>query len=100
MGGSVMIETANVELGQAATRSHATVPAGSYVRLVVADTGTGMDAATRDRIFEPFFSTKPKEKGTGLGLSVVYGIVNQSSGHVSVFSEVGKARCLRFICRV
>ena len=90
LGGRVTIETANVELGDTPLRGHPTVPPGSYVMFAVSDTGTGIEPAIRDRIFDPFFSTKPKEKGTGLGLSVVYGIVKQNGGHVSVYSEVGQ----------
>lgn len=77
-GGSLKIETRVVEPVDSS---------GATVHLVVADTGTGMDAATRSRIFEPFFTTKQGGEGTGLGLSTVYGIVTQSGGTISVDSE-------------
>ncbi len=88
-GGQVTIETRSVYLDEASAREHGLLHPGQYVRLTVVDTGTGMDKATQAQIFEPFFTTKGAEQGTGLGLSTVYGIVQQSGGHVAVQSEVG-----------
>jgi CheY-like chemotaxis protein len=94
-GGGLIIETSNVEIGKGSVVQHPSELQGPHVMLTVSDTGSGMDGETKAHIFEPFFTTKELGKGTGLGLSTVYGIVNQSAGHICVDSEVGVGTTFR-----
>ena len=89
-GGTVRIAVSPAVVDRDAAVRPSWLPPGEFVRLSVADTGSGMDETTRARALEPFFTTKPPGVGTGLGLSMVYGLVKQQDGFLDLISEPGK----------
>ncbi|HEX2163812.1 MAG TPA: ATP-binding protein, partial [Thermoanaerobaculia bacterium] len=93
-GGRLIVETQEIEVDEEGGRMRGLSP-GRYAVVMVTDTGTGIDAETRERIFEPFFTTKEEGKGTGLGLSIVHGIVAQAGGSVRLYSEPGHGSTFR-----
>ena len=89
-GGRIMIETANVYINAGNMPANIWMDPGAYVKLVITDTGLGIDKRVLDHIFEPFFTTKEVGKGTGLGLASVYGIVKEHEGYITCTSEPGQ----------
>jgi two-component system cell cycle sensor histidine kinase/response regulator CckA len=94
-GGRLTIEVKPDWLDEGYHAVHPWVEPGSYASITVSDTGTGMDEATKERIFEPFYTTKPPERGTGLGLAMIYGLVKQHQGHIHVYSELGRGTTIK-----
>ncbi len=90
MGGRLEIETRQFRRDARRHPRYGSLPPGQYVALTVRDSGVGMSEELKGRIFDPFFTTKSMGKGTGMGLSTVYGIVQQSGGHISVETAPGK----------
>jgi CheY-like chemotaxis protein len=94
-GGKLILETANVEIDEPYCRCHVDVSPGLYVLFSISDTGAGMAPEEKERVFEPFFTTREKGKKTDLGLATTYGIIKQSGGAIQVSSEPGHGTTFR-----
>ena len=99
-GGTLSIEAQNVSLSEGDARRNIEAEPGPYVRITVSDTGTGIPDDALDKIFEPFFSTKPEGEGTGLGLSTAYSIVKSHDGFIDVRSEENQGTTFRLFLPV
>lgn len=96
-GGRLTIRTRNIVLDEDYVRRHVGASVGPHVMMAFQDTGIGISEETQRRMFEPFYTTKGEGQGSGLGLSIVYGIVRQSGGHITVESEVGRGATFRVL---
>ena len=94
-GGNIYIKTENIVFNHKNILS-LDAPAGRYVQITVKDTGTGMDKNIKQRMFEPYFTTKQKGRGTGLGLAATFGIIKGHGGIIEVYSEQGKGTTVVF----
>jgi PAS domain S-box-containing protein len=97
MGGVITLKLNEIELGQPPGDTYSDLKPGKYLQLLVRDNGCGMDEATMNRIFDPYFSTKKPDGGTGLGLSVVFGIVKSHGGLIDVDSEINQGSTFRIL---
>jgi CheY-like chemotaxis protein len=93
--GKLTIEAGNAFLDDNYALRHAEVTPGQYVMIAVSDTGCGIDPEILEKVFDPFFSTKPEGRGTGLGLSMVHGFVKQSGGHINIYTELDHGSTVR-----
>ena len=96
-GGRLAVDVEPLYVTDSRARAHPNLHEGNYVALTVRDTGSGMDAETRDRMFEPFFTTRPPERGSGLGLAIVLGIIQEHEGAIEVESAPGAGTTVRLI---
>ncbi|MEI6611042.1 MAG: PAS domain S-box protein, partial [Deltaproteobacteria bacterium] len=96
-GGTLTVETSNIDAGSAGSLGFEALPEGRYAMLSVRDTGVGMSPEVQSHLFEPFYTTKDQGKGSGLGLSIVHGIVKQHGGHIAVQSQVGEGTVFRIL---
>jgi len=94
-GGRLTVSTRNCEISGGRSRLDERIEAGEYVCVSVTDSGSGIPEEIRDKIFEPFFSTKERSQGTGLGLATLHGIIKQNHGHIEVDSTVGQGTTFR-----
>jgi two-component system, cell cycle sensor histidine kinase and response regulator CckA len=93
-GGTLVLEANTAEISAAARGPQPALPPGPYARLLVSDTGVGMPPEVAERVFEPFFTTRPGQ-GAGLGLSTAYGIISEAGGSIAVYSEPGVGTTFR-----